>query len=227
MANNHIIDILEKMENLMYIQGQPFKARAYSKAKETIMLINNPIKIKEDILGKGPFKEGKSVFRMLSEYLETGEVQKLKDAENDPKYLFTKVYGIGPKIAAKLVNEHGIQTINELREKQDDILNNVQKKGLKYYADILARIPRKEIDKYYLKLNKLFTKVKGKDSKMQIVGSWRRKAKTSGDIDIIMSSSNNNVYKNFIDLLIKNKGSNLIAYISSKTLDSDKYCIKS
>ena len=28
------------------------------------------------------------------------------------------------------------------------------------------------------------------------------------------------------DLLIKNKGSNLLAYISSKTLDSDKYCIK-
>ena len=27
------------------------------------------------------------------------------------------------------------------------------------------------------------------------------------------------------DLLIKNKGSNLLAYISSKTLDSDKYCI--
>ena len=29
------------------------------------------------------------------------------------------------------------------------------------------------------------------------------------------------------DLLIKNKGSNLLAYSSSKTLDSDKYCIKS
>ena len=28
------------------------------------------------------------------------------------------------------------------------------------------------------------------------------------------------------DLLVKNKGSNLLAYISSKTLDSDKYCIK-
>ena len=27
------------------------------------------------------------------------------------------------------------------------------------------------------------------------------------------------------DLLVKNKGSNLLAYISSKTLDSDKYCI--
>jgi len=29
------------------------------------------------------------------------------------------------------------------------------------------------------------------------------------------------------DLLVKNKGSTLLAYISSKTLDSDKYCIKS
>ena len=28
------------------------------------------------------------------------------------------------------------------------------------------------------------------------------------------------------DLLVKNNGSNLLAYISSKTLDSDKYCIK-
>ena len=44
MANKHIVDILEKMEKLMTIQGQPFKARAYSKAKETIMLINTPIK---------------------------------------------------------------------------------------------------------------------------------------------------------------------------------------
>ena len=33
-------------------------------------------------------------------------------------------------------------------------------------------------------------------------GSWRRKAKTSGDIDIIMSGSAD-VYKSFIDLLIK------------------------
>ena len=32
-----IIQILEKMEELMYIQSEPFKARAYNKAKETII----------------------------------------------------------------------------------------------------------------------------------------------------------------------------------------------
>lgn len=202
MTNKNIIDLFEKMENLMYIEGQPFKARAYNKAKETIMLTNIPIKTKEDILGKGSFKEGKTVYKVLTEYLETGQVQKLKDAENDPKYLFTKVYGIGPKIAAKLAKDHGVKTIDELRERQEELLNNVQKKGLQYYEDILERIPRKEIDKYYTKFRKLFVKVAKNDNKMQIVGSWRRKAKTSGDIDIIMSGSAD-VYKSFIDLLIK------------------------
>ena len=227
MANKHIVDILEKMEKLMTIQGQPFKARAYSKAKETIMLINTPIKTNEDILGKGPFKKGKSVFRLLSEYLETGSVQKLKDAENDPKYLFTNVYGIGPKIAAKLVNDHGLKTIEDLRDRQDELLNNVQKKGLQHYEDILERIPRREIDKYYVKLRKLFAKVATKNSKMQIVGSWRRKAETSGDIDIIMSGSAD-TYKKFIDLLINEKV--LIEVLSRgkiKTLGISKLTSKS
>ena len=128
MANKHIVDILEKMERLMAIQGQPFKARAYSKAKETIMLINTPIKTDEDILGKGTFKKGKSVFRVLSEYLETGSVQKLKDAENDPKYLFTNVYGIDPKIAAKLVDEHGMKTIENLRDRRMNCLTMFRKR---------------------------------------------------------------------------------------------------
>ncbi len=205
MANSHILKIFDAMEKLMYIENQPFKARAYNKAKDTLMLINEPINNPEDVMGKGPFKKGKTVFKVLSEYLNTGKVQKLKDAENDPKYIFTNVYGIGPKIASKLVTEHNIKTIKELRERKDELLNNVQKKGLKYYDDILKRIPRKEIDKYYIKLNKLFSTVSNKDSKMQIVGSWRRNSKTSGDIDVIMSGVNSDVYTRFIDLLIQKK----------------------
>ena len=67
MANKQIINIFEQMENLMHIEGQPFKARAYNKAKETIMLIAAPIKTKEDILGKGSFQEGKTVYKVLHE----------------------------------------------------------------------------------------------------------------------------------------------------------------
>ena len=36
----------------------------------------------------------------------------------------------------------------KLRERQDELLNDVQKKGLRYYEDILERIPRKEINNY-------------------------------------------------------------------------------
>ena len=49
----------------------------------------------------------------------------------DPKNIFSDIYGIGPKKAADLVNK-GITSIEQLRQKQDELLNNVQKMGLKY-----------------------------------------------------------------------------------------------
>ena len=54
------------------------------------------------------------------------------------------MYGIGPKKAQELV-EQGITTIQQLRANQHQLLNETQKVGLKYYEDILKRIPRQEI----------------------------------------------------------------------------------
>lgn len=209
MSNMNIIGMLEKMENLMYVDGQPFKARAYSKAKDTIMLEKDSIEDANTVAGKNGFRKGGSVLKTLNEFITTGKVQKIEDAKNDPKHIFTKVYGIGPKMAKKLSDpkQHGIGSIEELREKQAEILNDVQIKGLKYYEAMLERIPRKEIELYEKLLRKIFNSIKNPGSEMQIVGSWRRGAKTSGDIDIIITDSNNDnkVYKTFIDILIKKK----------------------
>ena len=62
--------------------------------------------------------------------------------------VFTNIYGVGPKKADELVKKHNITSIEELRKKQDEVLNNIQRIGLKYYEDILERIPRNEIEKY-------------------------------------------------------------------------------
>ena len=59
-----------------------------------------------------------------------------------------------------------------MRAKQDELLNDKQKIGLKHYEDILKRIPRKEILQYEKELNKIFQKVKNKNSTFQIVGSF-------------------------------------------------------
>ena len=75
--------------------------------------------------------------------METGTlraIEKEKMSEHKARYLFVKVYGIGPKKALQLA-ELGLTSIAQLRERQDELLNAVQKKGLRHYEDILKRIP--------------------------------------------------------------------------------------
>ena len=95
-------------------------------------------------------------------------------------------------------------TIEQLREKQDELLNPTQKIGLKHYEDILKRIPRSEIDEYQQIFETSFNKIKSDDSTFEIVGSYRRGAKTSGDIDVIITGNKDN-FKQFIDKLLEEK----------------------
>ena len=207
MSHSDMINMLEKMQQIMFLDGQPFKARAYNKAKETIMLHEGEIKSAVDVEGKSGFRKGGSVLKTLNEFLTTGKVKKIEDSKNDMRFVFNDIYGIGPKMSKKLVREYNVKSIEELRERQDELLNDVQKKGLKYYEDVLKRIPRKEINVYNKLIQKLFDMVKSKKSKssIQIVGSWRRNAKTSGDIDVIIcdTEKNSNLFKDFIDKLIE------------------------
>ena len=94
-----------------------------------------------------------------------------------------------------------------MRARQDELLNDKQKIGLKHYEDILKRIPRKEILQYEKELNKIFQKVKNKNSTFQIVGSFRRGKPDSGDIDICVSDPNDDVevFNRFLDALIEKK----------------------
>ena len=199
----NFIKVLEQLEKFMYQKGEHFRARAYQKAKEALILHKNPIKDKKDLNGiKGV---GKTIIAKFEEFKETGTLKALEKEKNNPMFVFTNVYGIGPKKAKELVKTHQINSISELREKQDEVLNDVQKKGLKYYEDILKRIPRSEIETYDEILNQLFDTVKNEGSKLEIVGSYRRGKENSGDIDIIITDKNNDesVFVNFINLLIK------------------------
>ena len=201
--NAQFVKVLEQLESLMMKKGEHFRARAYTKAKESIILFKNPITEVSQL--KGQKGIGKTILTKLQEFVDTGKLSVLEKAKSNPMFIFTEVYGIGPKKAEELVKKHNVKTIAELRERQDELLNDVQKKGLKYYEDILKRIPRKEIDTYEKELKKIFDKVKNKDSTFQIMGSYRRGAKDSGDIDICISDPKDDVgvFNRFIDALIE------------------------
>jgi DNA ligase (NAD+) len=202
--NEKFIDLMEKLSGIMLKQGEPFRARAYQKAQETIMNYNDDIMSPSQLKGKPGI--GDTIMEKLNEYVSTGTLKVLEREKTNPVNILGEVYGIGPKKAKELVDS-GITTISQLREKQDSLLNDTQKVGLKYYEDIMKRIPREEIDQYDTTFKKVFDKVTGpgSEAKFEIVGSYRRGAKSSGDIDMIITSKSGEVFRKFVDELIKEK----------------------
>jgi DNA polymerase beta len=202
--NEKFIDIMEQLANIMLKQGEPFRARAYQKAQETIMAYPTDILSPDDLKGKPNI--GPTIMEKLNEYVQTGTLRVLEREKTNPVNILGEVYGIGPKKAKELVDK-GITTIEALRANQDTLLNETQKVGLKYYEDILKRIPRSEIEEYKSLFTREFLKAqsiaKEQDAKFEIVGSYRRGAESSGDIDVIITSKTPEVFINFIDSLIK------------------------
>lgn len=205
--NEKFIELMEQLASIMLKQGEPFRAKAYQKAQETMMAFDGDILSPNDLKGKPGI--GQTIMEKLNEYVETGTLKILEREKNNPVNILAEVYGIGPKKAKELV-EKGITSIEQLRENQD-MLNDIQRVGLRYYEDILKRIPRSEIDSY----EKIFEKaMPDTDSgKMEIVGSYRRGAESSGDIDVIITSSSPQVFTKFVDNLLREQ---IILHILSR-----------
>jgi len=199
--NEKFIELMEKLADIMLKQGEPFRARAYQKAQETIMAYPDDILSPNDLKGKPGI--GATIMEKLNEFIQTGTLKILEREKHNPVNILAEVYGIGPKKAKELV-DNGITTISQLRENQQ-MLNDVQKVGLKYYEDILKRIPRSEIQEFEQIFDSDFKKVATPNSHFEIVGSYRRGAQSSGDIDVIITSDSPSVFTNFIDMLIKQK----------------------
>lgn len=75
---------------------------------------------------------------------------RLEIAREDPDVLgmkaLSRVSGIGPVLARKLVFDDGIKTVEQLKQLPE--LTHHQKIGLKYLEQFELRIPRKEMDQW-------------------------------------------------------------------------------
>ena len=201
--NKELIDIMEELADIMTRQGEPFKARAYKRAAETIMTYPSDITDVKQLQDKTGI--GKTIMEKLEEYQKTGSLRVLERERKNPLNVFTNIYGVGPKKAKTLIDQ-GITSIEELK-KREDLLNDTQKIGVQYYEPLTKRIPRSEIEQFNTKFGEIFRKVAPKGSKYDIVGSYRRGAETSGDIDLIITNEENDVsaFNKFLDELVAEK----------------------
>ena len=188
-----IIDSLDILRKRDIADKAVFSARAYAKVITQFKNYEGSITSYEDI--KNIDGIGTKMEKKIKEILETGSLAsavRAKELYNiDALDAFQNIYGVGPAKATDLV-KGGYISIEQLREdvkKNPKLLNDKQKIGLRYYEDLLERIPRNEMEEHCDILHTLLPdEMESYDT--EIVGSFRREAETSGDIDVLIRVPN-------------------------------------
>ena len=151
---------------------------------------------------------GKSILEKIMTIIQTGTLEQYENIKDfkDPKETLMGVHGIGSVKAKELISR-GIKTIDDLKncELVDEYLNDVQMKGLKWYDDMQHRILYDEITNHETYLKCVLQEIDPK-AELTIAGSYRRKKKDSGDIDMLINTpsvKNNSVYNKFMDVLFE------------------------
>ncbi|KAI8604869.1 hypothetical protein EDD21DRAFT_365062 [Dissophora ornata] len=169
--------------------NEHFKVINYRKAITAIRALDYEITSEEMAL-KVP-RVGKKIAQKIGECVALGRIKKLDHLDWDKdrsavETLFRSVYGVGSEMATEWYNK-GYRTLDDLRKLPDLTKNQIA--GLKYYKDLLVRIPRKEVEE----IGKVVENVaKGlhPDIMSLVTGSYRRGKLDCGDVDIVVARSN-------------------------------------
>jgi DNA polymerase/3'-5' exonuclease PolX len=204
-----IIEELEIIKKGEVIKKDRWRTIAYNKAIKALKEYNGNITSVDQIRSiKGI---GDKIATKIQEILDTGKLEKANKLRKDPKLelidVFGKIMSVGDVTVLKIINDYNIKSLDELKEKAEELeLNDKIKLGLKYYDDLLLKIPRSEMNKHnkYI-IDEAKKLLDSYDYRLEMVGSYRRRADKSGDIDIIISENSNNrgVFKKLVDGLIE------------------------
>lgn len=187
--NQKIIEELSKLADKEKLSNN-FKYRAYKNAITSLKEYPETITSSSQLSTLKGF--GKGILQKIDEIITFGELQNQPTLTPKQELIqtLTNVYGIGDKKALDLIDNHNIQSLQQLKEKQNELLNDKQKIGLKYYNHLLKRIPRQEMDLHKKFIYNIWMDDLNnipKEFKFEIVGSYRRNAESSGDIDILIT----------------------------------------
>lgn len=179
-----LIEQLINMRDVEKAARETFKVRAYTGIIAQLEAFDGPLNSMADVDAAGFKGLGKGIRGKMEQIFATGVIDKVEEKRELMEAVkeLTSVHGIGPVKANELI-ANGIKTVAELARRLD-LLNEVQVKGMRYYVDMLKRIPRKEMDKHLAAIRGAVTP----GAVFEIAGSYRRGAESSGDIDVILKA---------------------------------------
>ena len=208
--NNKIIKEFDKLvDYIKEHKDEPNNVFRLKSAKLVVSILKKyPKKITLENLDE--FNEiqgiGKGTIDRVREILENGflkELEKYVPAKPSKKQVTSNeletVIGIGSKTAQEFINS-GIKSVKDLKTKVksgDITVSPTVQMGLKYHNIYKENIPRNEIDD----IKNLLINTFSKKYLFEICGSYRRGMATSNDIDILITSKDEDKIKH-LELLV-------------------------
>lgn len=208
LNNSQIADVFEQVADLLEFQGaNPFRIRAYRSGARAISGLSEAV---ASILADEDRKLtdvqgiGKDLAAKCKTLVETGvlpALEELKEQVPDSVMAILRVRGLGPKKAAILFNELGIQDLDQLESAcQEERLRDLKGFGAKTEATILKgiefaktageRMLWVKADSIVQRLLAHMETCEGIES-MSMAGSYRRAKETVGDLDLLVVSKDN------------------------------------
>jgi DNA polymerase IV len=130
---------------------------------------------------------GQRLADKIEEIVLTNRLRKLDNTKDDPLdsvlRLFLGVYGAGLVQANRWI-QAGYRTLEDLQTKAK--LTDSHKIGLEHYDDFNSRIARAEVEAHGAVVKTALAKI-GPEFETTVMGSYRRGANDSGDIDMIIT----------------------------------------
>ncbi|KAF2002810.1 hypothetical protein P154DRAFT_461715 [Amniculicola lignicola CBS 123094] len=183
--NARTIQVLEEMCKYYDQMQDHWRTFAYRRGIATLRKQPTKVGTREEA-AELPFI-GSRLAEKIEEIVWTDRLRKLDNTRDDPTdqvlRLFLGIYGVGLSQASKWI-QAGHRTLGDLVAKVK--LTESQKVGIEHYDDFATRIPRAEVEAHGAFVQTALCK---NDSAFEatVMGSYRRGAKDSGDIDLIIT----------------------------------------
>lgn len=216
IANFKYLADQEKLE----AKPNVFKVRAYMKVAKILSEIDFEITDSDQVKDMNGI--GAKTLIKIDDMLASGKLNGFNVIKMDgsDKKILEGVTGIGPVKAGKLVKDGYTlaklsSMFNTNLPELGTILTHHQILGVKYYEDLLKRIPYDEITKVDVYLNKMLNLINNQkftknQFQMLICGSYRRMHPDSGDIDVLFYNTKGDdlvdtvFFTHFLKMLVAN-----------------------
>ncbi len=204
MNNAQIADTLDRLADLLEFQGaNAFRTRAYRTGARNIRGISQSIA--QLVRDEANLVEidgiGKSVADKCVTLVQTGSLPQLEELlQQIPASVLDilRIPGLGPKKAALLYQQLGIETLEQLQQAcEQQQVRQLKGFAAKTEAAILAGISFAATASermFWAKADELATEIRGHmqqsaaTDRIELAGSYRRGKETVGDIDILVQS---------------------------------------